>query len=125
MNHLDDQEMLYDLSYLNQIFQGNQPMIDQIISLFIRQVPVFIQDMLQAVNDNRFDDLHPLAHKAKSSVAMLGMKEIEYLFLQVEFCSKNKKTPERIPGLVQQLDDLITRATDQLGKNLSAGSTAA
>jgi HPt (histidine-containing phosphotransfer) domain-containing protein len=125
MNHSTDSEMLYDLSYLNQIFQGNDAMINQIITLFIHQVPTFVQQMNVAVGENRLDDLHPLAHKAKSSVAMLGMKEIEYLFLQVEFCSKNKKTPERIPGLVNQLEKLIEKASDQLGKELSRGSSAA
>lgn len=119
-----NQGALYDLSYLNQVFQGNQVMVDQIINLFIQQVPGFIDDMKRTIEDNRLGDLHPLAHKAKSSVAMLGMKEIEYLFLQVEFCSKNNKTPERLVGMVKELDELIAKASEQLKGELSARNAA-
>lgn len=124
MNRQIDHDGLYDLSYLNQVFQGNQQMIDQIISLFIQQVPNFVHEMTIAVRENRLGDLHPLAHKAKSSVAMLGMKEVEYLFLQVEFCSKNNKTPERLGGMVQQLSELIEHAGESLKIELSSRSAA-
>jgi HPt (histidine-containing phosphotransfer) domain-containing protein len=124
MNRQIDHDGLYDLSYLNQVFQGNQQMIDQIISLFIQQVPSFVHEMTIAVSENRLGDLHPLAHKAKSSVAMLGMKEVEYLFLQVEFCSKNNKTPERLSGMVEQLAELIENTGESLKLELNSRSAA-
>ena len=38
-------DKLFDLSYLNQIFQGNQEMVHKIIQLFLEQVPEYIQEM--------------------------------------------------------------------------------
>ena len=46
-------EQLFDLSYLNQIFQGNQDMINNIIQLFLEQVPEYIKEMQECVDSNK------------------------------------------------------------------------
>ena len=35
----------YDLAYLNQVFQGNREMINNIIALFLQQVPKYVHEM--------------------------------------------------------------------------------
>lgn len=90
----------YDLSYLNQIFQGNREMINNIISLFIQQVPDYINEMEECVRKNEPLSLHPLAHKAKSSISMLGIKDMETDILQIEQDSKHLRNLDRLPSLV-------------------------
>ena len=63
----------YDLTYLNQVFHGNESMVQEIVQLFLSQAPQFGQDMNACIRQSRWSDLHPLAHKLKSSVNMLGM----------------------------------------------------
>lgn len=90
----------YDLSYLNQIFQGNREMINNIISLFIQQVPDYINEMEECVRKNEPLSLHPLAHKAKSSISMLGIKDMETDILQIEQDSKHLRNLDKLPALV-------------------------
>ncbi len=97
-----DSNASFDLSYLNQVFQGNKQMINQIISMFIRQVPEYIEEMKECVVRCDFDALHSLAHKAKSSIAMLGLKNIEETVLEIESLSRNRVHQERLPGLVDK-----------------------
>ena len=73
----------FDLSYLNQVFQGNKEMIHQIISMFVKQVPDYFSEMQDCVVRADFSALHPLAHKAKSSIAMLGLNDREELVLKI------------------------------------------
>ncbi|MFT5248166.1 MAG: HPt (histidine-containing phosphotransfer) domain-containing protein [Litorivivens sp.] len=93
-------EQLFDLSYLNQIFQGNQEMINSIIQLFLEQVPEYIKEMQDCVDRNDLLSLHPLAHKAKSSVAMLGLKSMEGNIVQIEQDSKHNENLDGLPLLV-------------------------
>ncbi len=90
----------YDLSYLNQVFQGNRDMINNIIRLFIQQVPDYIQEMEECVRKNEPLSLHPLAHKAKSSISMLGIRDMEADILQIEQDSKHLRNLDRLPTLV-------------------------
>lgn len=95
----------YDLSYLNQVFQGNREMINNIITLFLQQVPEYIREMEECVRKNEPLSLHPLAHKAKSSVSMLGIKDMESDILQIEQDSKHLRNLDGLPRLVDRVKD--------------------
>lgn len=122
MNH--PSQSLYDLSYLNQVFQGNRQMIEQIIALFLEQVPAYVKEMNELSQQGHFEALHPLAHKAKSSVAMLGMKETEELLLKIEFESKNFKNKDGLKDMAAQLSHHIQVACNSLRKELATSSAA-
>jgi HPt (histidine-containing phosphotransfer) domain-containing protein len=106
--------MRYDLSYLNQVFQGNREMINNIINLFLQQVPEYIREMEECVRKNEPLSLHPLAHKAKSSVSMLGIKDMETDILQIEQDSKHLRNLDGLPKLVTRVKDNCTEVYGQL-----------
>ena len=110
--------VLYDLSYLNQVFQGNREMINNIISLFLQQVPDYIREMEECVRKNEPLSLHPLAHKAKSSISMLGIKEMETDILAIEVNSKNLRNLDELPGLVHRVRGTCDMVYGQLKEQL-------
>ncbi|MFN8776758.1 MAG: hypothetical protein ACK5XV_08330 [Flavobacteriales bacterium] len=103
--NLEATQVRYDLSYLNQIFQGNREMINNIIQLFLQQVPQYIHEMEECVRRNEPLSLHPLAHKAKSSVSMLGIKVMEDDILQIEQDSKHLRNLDNLPHLVYRVKE--------------------
>lgn len=117
-------DQLFDLSYLNQIFQGNKDMINNIIKLFLDQVPEYIGEMVDCVDRNDLLSLHPLAHKAKSSIAMLGLKNMEVNILQIEQDSKHNRNLEALPNLVSQVKDECDIVYAQLRELLSTSNAA-
>lgn len=94
---------LFDLSYLNQIFQGNQEPIKQVIQLFLEKVPQYIDEMEKCVEKQDFFSLHPLAHKAKSSITMLGLKSMEQQVINIEEDSRKHRNQAGLGDLVQEL----------------------
>ena len=105
----------FDLSYLNQVFQGNKEMIHQIISMFVKQVPDYFSEMQECVVRADFSALHPLAHKAKSSIAMLGLKDMEALVLEIEKKSKNGDKGAMLEDLVSRVVEDYNGISVQLG----------
>jgi HPt (histidine-containing phosphotransfer) domain-containing protein len=118
MNTQTQQSILYDLSYLNQVFQGNREMINNIISLFLQQVPEYIKEMEECVRKNEPLSLHPLAHKAKSSVSMLGIRKMECDILQIEQDSKNLRNLDQLPMLVYRVKENCEVVYSQLKEQL-------
>jgi HPt (histidine-containing phosphotransfer) domain-containing protein len=115
----------YDLSYLNQVFQGNREMIHNIIRLFLQQVPSYIDEMEECVRKNEPLSLHPLAHKAKSSISMLGIKDLEVDILQIEQDSKHLRNLDGLPVLVQRVRDNCNIVYQQLSEQLNRPGLAA
>lgn len=114
---------LFDLSYLNQLFQGNSTMINSIIELFLQQVPSYIDEMEDSINLKNYQALHPLAHKAKSSIAMLGLKKMEKIILEIEYKSKHQIDVENLPALVEAVrveSDLVYGGLQKVLTNSAA-----
>ncbi len=115
----------YDLSYLNQVFQGNREMIHNIIKLFLQQVPNYIDEMEECVRKNEPLSLHPLAHKAKSSISMLGIKDMEIDILQIEQDSKHLRNLDGLPALVSRVRENCNIVYQQLSEQLERPGLAA
>ena len=78
----------YNLDYLKQVFQGNDAMVLRILDIFEEEVPKYFAEMSRLASTGQWDGLHPLAHKAKSSI---GMPSIPMLLL--DLCAKGCNPP--------------------------------
>jgi len=79
-------------------------MVQQIVELFLEQAPAFGQSMTQCVREGKWKELHPIAHKLKSSVNMLGMTGLAPIVLEIERTSKLSRDPSTLPALVFELN---------------------
>ena len=62
-----------DLKYLHTITEGDTASMRELILLFIEQVPEFIANLNKYLTEEQFIELGKEAHKAKSSVMIMGM----------------------------------------------------
>lgn len=65
-----------DLNYLKTITDGDQEMMQEMEDLFISQVPEFIENLNRYLKEKQYIELGKEAHKAKSSVMIMGMEEL-------------------------------------------------
>jgi len=66
-----------NLQYLQSITDGNQQINREIIELFLLQVPDFINNLNHLYQTGQYAALGKEAHKAKSSLQIMGMTELE------------------------------------------------
>ncbi len=109
----------YDLTYLQQVFHGNEAMVQQIVELFLEQAPQFSVEMDMCIRQARWSDLHPVAHKLKSSVNMLGMAGLAPLVLEIERKSKFNQDLASLPGLVSDLNSEMELVCQTLSHDLN------
>lgn len=83
--------MKTDLSYLQNMTDGNMELIQEMIDIFISQVKEYGQKMKQLFKEKKWMELSKLAHKAKASVAIMGMSELSEELKELEIMAKEKK----------------------------------
>ncbi len=66
-----------NLEYLHAITDGEKPIIRMILEMFIGQVPEFVQNMNSFYQAGDYHSLGREAHKAKSSLQIIGMTDLE------------------------------------------------
>ena len=79
----------YNLDYLQQVFQGNDAMVYRILDSFEAQVPGYLDEMESRWRNGDWQNIHPIAHKARSSISMLGMKPLLEDVLHIERTSRS------------------------------------
>ena len=77
-----------DLSYLKEMSGNDNSIIEEMIEIFIEQVPEFKDEVSYHFERQDWNNLGAIAHKAKSSVRTMGMEYIGDCLEQLEHFAK-------------------------------------
>lgn len=103
-----------DLTYLESMSIGTNELIVEMIQLFIDQLPEFNEGLAAHLNNKDYPALGALAHKAKSSVAIMGMDSLAADLKTLEINAKAGKDPELYPILISRFIDQVTLTGTEL-----------
>lgn len=70
---------------------GDDKFIDEMISIFKDQIQEYAEEMPRLLENADYDNLSKLAHKAKSSVAVMGMAGEADSLMQLEMLARDEK----------------------------------
>ncbi len=98
-----------DLSYLESIGEGDNKFKNELVEIFRNQIPIFIKQLTENLNNKNYDEIGAIAHKAKSSVAMLGITELINDMEKLEMDTKANKNIESYPKLVQRFVEISNK----------------
>ena len=65
-----------DLSYIETVCDGDKEMMKEFSDIFIAQVPEFIEEFDLAFSNKDVVSLGKIAHKAKSTVSIMGLTDL-------------------------------------------------
>jgi HPt (histidine-containing phosphotransfer) domain-containing protein len=100
--------------YLESVTGGDSEIMREIIVMFRDQVIEFHREMRSFLDNNDFNSLGLLAHKAKSSVAIMGMGELATILKTLELDAKAGKDPENYPVFIEKFKNDTAEAVREL-----------
>jgi HPt (histidine-containing phosphotransfer) domain-containing protein len=106
--------MQIDLSYLREMSGGNKSLILEMITIFASQVKEFGEDMDRLYTSNQYQDLGKLAHKAKSSVSIMGLNELAKNLKDLENSAGEGKNTETYPVIINRFKTITANAVKEL-----------
>ena len=77
--------------YLDSVSGGDQDIINEIVVMFKEQSVEIYNEMKSLLSEKNYTSLGLLAHKAKSSVAIMGMNELADMLKTFELSAKEGK----------------------------------
>ena len=104
--------------YLETVAGGDKELIRELVSMFSEQVAEIYTEMRTLLLEKDFKSLGLLAHKAKSSVAIMGMDKLALLLKTFELQAREGKETGQYESYisrfasdtaaaVSELDDLV------------------
>ena len=106
--------MKTDLSYLEAMTEGDKGLIKELINIFSTQVEEYSAQMQKFLDDQNWSELSKLAHKAKSTVAIMGMKELSEELKQLELLAKEGSNTDTYPDMIDHFSNECREAVSEL-----------
>ena len=85
---------IIDLSYLKEMSGNNKDIMVEMVEIFIDQNPEFTEGISSHFENRQWTELGAVAHKAKSSVRIMGMDELGDCLEKIEHYSKGNQKIE-------------------------------
>jgi len=89
-------------------------LIKEMIDIFISQVPEFITEMKEHYEQGNYEMLGAVAHKAKSSVTVMGMDDLGKNLKSLELLAKAGEEKEKYPGFIEEFIEQTTTSVKEL-----------
>ena len=112
--------MKTNLTYLKGMSGDNSEIIKEMIGIFIEQVQEISEAMNTSLNNKDYITLGKLAHKAKSSVSIMGMEELSTKLKELEHNASEGKNIESYAVIVQKFESDCAEAIGELNTFINA-----
>jgi len=93
---------------------GNPDLMKELIDIFISQADEYTREMQELHSQGDWEALGRLAHKAKSSVAIMGMHELSEMLKDFEILAKDQKNVDKFPDYICKFELDINNACKEL-----------
>src|SRR6185312_7853032 len=120
MNKRQDRHMHKhtDLAYLREIANGSNVFIEQMLNLFIEQVPHSLMRIDTALHNKDWQTVRATVHKIKPSTSFTGLHEIKDIIPQLEKDAAEHSNLEDIPAMVAKIKKVCNEAIPELKEEL-------
>jgi HPt (histidine-containing phosphotransfer) domain-containing protein len=106
--------MKTDLTYLKNMSAGNKELVLEMIEIFKQQVAEFNEQMNLLYNKKDFENLGKLAHKAKSSISIMGLHDLAKDLKTFENIAKAGIETEKYTKFMEKFRDETSEAVSEL-----------
>lgn len=105
--------------YIESVSGGDNEIILELVSMFREQVGEISLEMRNLLNKNDYHTLGLLAHKAKSSVAIMGMTELATMLKTFELQAKDGQERDKYEMYISRFEQETMGAVEELENYIS------
>lgn len=113
-----------NMEYLDSVSGGDPGIINEILAIFKEQSVEIYNEMKSHLASKNYTALGLLAHKAKSSVAIMGMSELAEMLKTFELQAKNGIEPQLyesyLERFISETQVAITEIEDLMNNRLKS-----
>jgi len=110
---------LIDLKNLKTLSKHNHGFIREILEVYLTNTPLDVDKLVDAVEEENWEEVRYFAHKLKSSSFTLGFEDGYAVFQKIESIIKDHQDVAAIPSLCKEAVALCDEVTVQVKIALS------
>ncbi len=112
--HFPESNQDFSLASLDKYTGGDPDLTYQLIEIFLKQVPEAIEKLETSIPGGDWKDVHAVAHKLKSSVAIFDFNDLKKLLINMEENARDLRHLTEVPMIFNQFKLLSKSAIANL-----------
>ena len=114
---MSNQPRLYSLENLNEIYHSDYDFVDQIVQIFVENIPKYISDLSEACKKNDWTSVSFTAHKLKSNIKLFNISSALNDIIEIELNAKAMTNLETLPEKIENVSGILSAVgTEMKGK---------
>jgi len=115
LNIYENNLKVCNLRYLNELSNGNQEFIKEIIQIFLIEMPKEIQSIEKSIHEKDYEAIRQATHKLKSTIPFVGLDlTIQEEVYKMEDLAEKRTDLDEIRILFQEVKNICGMATAEL-----------
>jgi HPt (histidine-containing phosphotransfer) domain-containing protein len=110
---------LINTEYLEMVSGGDTEIIRELVNMFRDQTIDISREMRSCLKNNDYSSLGMLAHKAKSSVAIMGLNDLAEMLKVFDLQAKERKQIEHFEEYISRFDHDTKIAVEELNNYIN------
>jgi HPt (histidine-containing phosphotransfer) domain-containing protein len=114
-----------NMEYLDSVSGGDSGIINEIVLIFREQTVEIYNEMKSLLAAKNYTSLGLLAHKAKSSVAIMGMSKLAEMLKNFELQAREGREPQLYESYIERFfsdtQEAIIEIDDLISNRLNKG----
>jgi len=102
-----------NLDYVEEISGGDKDFKKELIQIFMKQIPEFLENMNKFLTEMNYPELAKEAHTAKSSVLIFRMEETGTMLKEIQLKAE-KNQVDSIPDMIEKVKNNLENALKEL-----------
>ncbi len=107
-------EAVTDLNYLRDTLNGKKEAIKEMLTYLLKQLPEYLSALSGAIEQKEYPAIAKLSHKIKSSVAIMGVKRLQPILVEMEALGKSNSNLEKLQSLHFDLNNIAQQALKEI-----------
>ncbi len=109
-----ENKVTYSLDKIKEVASGNDEFIEKMISIFVKNTPMLVQNMHVGLQTGDYDQIYSMAHQLKPSIDLMEIQEIAQVIRSIEECSRNRMDLDSLSDKIDQVDSVLVEVVKQL-----------
>ncbi|MBG9376713.1 PAS domain S-box protein [Panacibacter sp. DH6] len=109
-------EPLFSIENLKNISRGNKEFIEKMLTIFVKEVKLALQEIRLAEESSNIDKIRSTAHRIKPSLTNMAVNAIRQEILDLEVFELAGEKLSQLPEMINKVENVLTDVIEQINE---------
>lgn len=115
----EPEPVYYDITEIKTISRGNEAFVSKMLKMFVEQIPVFVAEMMQKLEEGEYTTVGEIAHRIKPTIDNMGIVSSKTIIREIEKMGKANQDNGTMATLIKKVETDVAKAVEAIKRDFN------